>query len=406
MIYLANNPTWVTYGYAIRDFTLPERVMTEARIVWFYIRLIFVPDITQMGMYHDDIPISKGLLSPASTLFAILGILGLCIAALASLRRHPIAAFGILFFLIGHSIESSVLALELAHEHRNYLPDYGLLLVLLYYLLYPLRHMESLNLRRGLAAVFILLLSCVTFVRATQWGDPVTMKEKAAIYHPNSIRSNIDIGSFYAAMPALSQSEAEDFYRRAYGYYAKAAELSPSDTLGLFGLIALNAQRSIPIEESWIHALAGRIEHYPISANTGNSIANLQKCMTANKCKIPNEAMQSLIQAALHNPTLEGKPKTQVLFTWSDFLFNFKHDIDASAVAAYKAVNNYPNYLEFHVTLIYFLINMGRLEEAQKAVLKARQLDNAQIYATQLDALEKRIVMIQDSQEKSRKIKQ
>jgi hypothetical protein len=108
-----------------------------------------------------------------------------------------------------------------------------------------------------------------------------------------------------------------------------------------------------------------------------------------------------LIQAALHNPTLAGKPKTQVLFTWSDFLFNFKHDSDASAAAAYKAVNNYPDYLEFHVTLIYFLINMGRLEEAQKDILKARQLDHAQIFAAKWDALEKRMVMAQNGKEKS-----
>ncbi|QAU33639.1 hypothetical protein [Janthinobacterium sp. 17J80-10] len=403
LILIAGNPAHLTSGYAIRDFTLSDRVMTEARIVWFYIRLIFVPDITEMGLYHDDIPISRGLLAPVSTLFALTGIFALAIAAIALRKRHPVATFGILFFLIGHSLESSVLALELVHEHRNYLPDYGLLFVLFYYLLYPYAHIQSLLLRRGLVIAIVLLFGSITFLRAHQWSDPVVMKEKSSEHHPNSIRSHIDLGAFYAAMPASTQDEANEFYRRAYEHFAKAAEISRADTLGLFRLIALNAERGIPIEEAWVRALAGRIERNPFSPNTGNSLANLQKCMTAGKCKIPNEAMKSLIEAALRNPTLKGKPKTQVLFTWSDFLFNFARDKQASATAAYEAVNNSPNYLEFHVTLIHFLINMGQLNEAQQQIHYARQLDNAHHYAVKLDMQEKRIASIQDGKEESGK---
>ena len=92
-----------------------------------------MPDLTAMGFYHDDFPISQGLLEPPSTLPAILGILALTLGAVLLRRRNPVVAFGILFFLIGHSMESTIIALELIYEHRNYVPSFGPLLGFAYY---------------------------------------------------------------------------------------------------------------------------------------------------------------------------------------------------------------------------------------------------------------------------------
>lgn len=390
-MYSIANPAWLTGGYSIRDFTLIERLMTEARVMWFYMQTIVAPNLSQLGMYHDDIPISRGLLEPASTLIACLGILLLAVFAFLFRKRHPIAAFGILFFLVGHSLESSTLALELVHEHRNYLPIYGLLLTLFYYLLYPLRHSQSLKTRQILAGLFILLLAGLTFMRATQWGNPFLMKEMAVANHPNSIRSNIDIGSLYAAMPASSQAQADEYYRRAYEHFAKASSLSPADTLGLFGLIGLNSKHQLPIEESWVHALAGRIERYPFSPNTGNSIVSLEKCVTGGNCKLPSETMVTLMQAALSNPTLQGKAKAQVLFAWSDFQFRIKQDRDAAAKAAYEAAAAFPKELEFQLTLVKMLINMGKTNEAKTQIERTRQLDKMQAHAASLNELEELI---------------
>jgi len=363
--------------------------MTEARVLWFYIQNIIAPNLSQLGIYHDDIPISKSLFEPASTFFACIGILLLAAFAFLVRKRHPLAAFGILFFLIGHSIESSVLALELAHEHRNYLPIYGLLLIMFYYLLYPLRHMQSLRARQLLAPAFVLMLAGVTFMRATQWGDLVVMNEMAAINHPNSIRSNLDIGVLYAVMTPSSQIEAEENYARAYAHFAQASKLSSSDTLGLFGLIGMNSKRRLPIEETWVRALAGRIERYPFAPSTGNALASLEKCMTSSDCTHPPEIMETLLQAALRNPTLQGKARAQVLFTWSDFLFSIKHDRDAAAKAAHAAVAAYPKELEFQLTLITMLVNMGKIAEAKTQIEQTRLLDKSQVHAVALDELEK-----------------
>lgn len=388
LIYIAYNPAALTSGYSIRDFTLTERLMTEARVIWFYMRMILAPDISQLGIHHDDIRISKSLFEPASTLFASAGILLMAVVALLFARRYPIAAFGVLFYLAGHSMESSVLALEIAHEHRNYLPIYGLLLAMVYGLLYPLHHLQSLTARGSVAVLFILMLAGITFLRATQWGDTLTMKEKEAEHHPDSIRANVDIGSFYAVMPASSQIEADMFYQRAYMHFAKASSTSPSDTLGLFGLIGLNAKHAMPIEETWEHALAGRLERYPFAPSTGNSIVSLEKCVTGGNCKLPPETMEALIQAALRNPTLQGQAKAQVLFAWSNFLFRIKKDRDAAAKAAYEAAAAFPKDLEFQITLITMLINMGKTNEAKIQIERTRLLDKMQVHTASLDKLE------------------
>lgn len=394
MVYSIVNPAWLTGGYRIRDFTLTERLMTEARVMWFYIQTIVAPNLSQLGMYHDDIPISKSLFEPASTFFACIGILLLAVLAFVFRKRHPIAAFGILFFLVGHSIESSVISLELVHEHRNYLPIYGLLLPLFYYLLYPLRHSQSLKARQILAVVFILVLAGLTFMRATQWGNPFLMKEMAAANHPNSIRANIDIGSLLAAMPAASQAQYDEYYRRAYEHFTKAASLSPADTSGLFGLIGLNSKHKLPIEESWVHALAGRIERYPFSPNTGNSLASLEKCMIISDCTHSPEIMETLLQAALRNPTLQGKAKTQVLFAWSDFLFRIKQNRDAAAKAAYEAAAAFPDDPEYQLVLIRMLISMGKTNEAKTQIERTRQRDKMQLYAPSLNELDEIITTL------------
>lgn len=388
VIYLVFNPNWLTAGYAIRDFSLTERFLTEMRVLWFYIRLIVAPDLVAMGLYHDDIELSKSLMEPISTLFAVLGVALLLLGGLLGLKKQPVAAFGILFFLLGHSIESSVLALELVHEHRNYLPSYGLLFALFYYLLYPLRHRQSLVLRQAVASILIVGFGTVTFLRATTWGDPVEMKFREVAHHPNSVRANLAVAVFYYAMPALSQRDAEEFYLQAYNYFVKAAELSPSDTLGLFGLIVMDSKRGVAVEESWVRALAGRLLKYPFSANSGNSLSALEGCVSSGYCKLPPDNMATLMQAALHNPSLQGKARAQALFAWSNFLFRVKHQLDESARAAYQAMEATPYDMDNQINLITMLINCQKLLDAQQQISKARQLDGQKLYAAKLDELQ------------------
>ena len=56
-------------------------------------------------------------------------------------------------------MESTFLPLEIAHEHRNYLPMYGLILVVIYYLGHrAIRERLSLRLQTVFMGVLILAL--------------------------------------------------------------------------------------------------------------------------------------------------------------------------------------------------------------------------------------------------------
>lgn len=183
---------YVSPGYRSRTFSLAERLMTEARIVVFYVSLILLPRTNEFGVYHDDIALSRSLAEPWSTLPAIALILASIAFALVYKKRWPLASFGILFFFTGHLLESTLIPLELAHEHRNYLPSMGIILALSQVLFsLPQRRMQRFAI--GTLTVLILVSASITFVRANQWSNIRTLITYEAIHHPKSARAQIEL---------------------------------------------------------------------------------------------------------------------------------------------------------------------------------------------------------------------
>ncbi|MCP1374088.1 hypothetical protein [Dyella lutea] len=109
----------------IRDFSLSERLLTEPRVLASYLGNIFLPRFGLYGLYHDDFVVSRGLLSPWTTLPALALVLAAAGAALFGRRRWPLFALAVLWYLGGQLLESSTIMLELYFEHRNYVPIIG-----------------------------------------------------------------------------------------------------------------------------------------------------------------------------------------------------------------------------------------------------------------------------------------
>lgn len=178
-------------GYLDREFTLHERLLTQGRVIWTYITTIFLPSGPSMGLFHDDFTISRSLLSPISTLPALatlVGIVGLSIY-LSATRWWPIA-FGCLFYLSGHLVESTIVPLELYFEHRNYLPSAGLLLAVAAALLIGWPHRKPVLL--ALLMVYLALLAAATWQRSHIWGDKHLLLQTSAQTHPHSLRAWTD----------------------------------------------------------------------------------------------------------------------------------------------------------------------------------------------------------------------
>lgn len=178
-------------SYIGREFTLEERLLSQSRALWSYISDLFVPNGRHMGVFQDDFPVSHGLLSPWTTLIAVAGITGLlAISIQLAASRWWAVSFGILFYLSGHLLESSIVPLELYFEHRNYLPSIGLLVAVssAITMLWP-SHQRLLALG---FFVYLGALSFSTLQRTHIWGDKTLLLETSALNHPHSLRAWTD----------------------------------------------------------------------------------------------------------------------------------------------------------------------------------------------------------------------
>ncbi len=153
------------------------------------------------ALFHDDIKVSTSLIAPWTTLPALAGLVGLSMLAIVTSRKLPLVAFGIAWFLVGHSLESSFIPLELVHEHRNYLPLFGLCLL-------PVGLLGSWEIRPGIQKTLIVAslgavlayFGFVTAMRASMFGQEHLRTQLEAQFHPDSARANYEAGRTLVAV--------------------------------------------------------------------------------------------------------------------------------------------------------------------------------------------------------------
>ncbi len=109
-------------GYDIRDFSMTQRLLTEPRVILFYLSLLFYPIGSRLTLLYD-IDISHSLFQPWTTIPSILLILFIIGLSFYNARKRPLISFCIIFYFLNHLIEGSIFSLELIYEHRNYLPS-------------------------------------------------------------------------------------------------------------------------------------------------------------------------------------------------------------------------------------------------------------------------------------------
>lgn len=202
--YLGGSP-WETIlaGYASRTFTVFERVLTEPRVVLFYITLIFLPHPSRLNLDHDFL-VSRSFLEPATTMPALLTVLFLVCLAVLIVRKERLAAFTILWFFGNLAIESSFLGLELAFEHRLYLPG---MMVILYATAATRDILPSLWLRYGLACCIVATFTFWTWERNITWKTNLSLWSDCAAKSPQKMRphNNLGIAQELAGNPAAAE---------------------------------------------------------------------------------------------------------------------------------------------------------------------------------------------------------
>ena len=195
------------YAFARREFNLEERLLTESRVLFFYIKMFIYPQLNELSLYHDDFMISKSLFNPITTVYSVIGLVFISLGSFILARRYPLVLFAWGWFLISHLMESTVFSLELVHEHRNYFAFIGLIFVVVYYL----AQVTNKKLKPFIyvfAFIFIANLAFTTWQRSIIWSNLVDHAVYEATMHPQSDRANYQLARIYIKLMENEKNES------------------------------------------------------------------------------------------------------------------------------------------------------------------------------------------------------
>jgi hypothetical protein len=364
---------WLMAGYANRDFSLAERLFTEARVLWRYLGLIVVPRLEAFALYHDYIAVSRSLLSPATTLPSILGIVTLVLAFLWARVRYPLLAFGIAWFLVGHSLESTVLPLELAHEHRNYIALFGVVLV-------PTAIFRSLYAKYPQplawnALVLGILLFCVlvTAMRSHQYGDEIRRTQIEAQHHPDSSQANYQAGLAIVRLIKIEDSSSPTYFF-ARRHYEFATELDENSKYGLLGLIHLNCLVGQDVESRWVELMITRIARTPFAHGDRSLFHGIKEMAIAGNLCLEDSQLHRIFDAKLADSSAPGNLRA-ALHSWlADYLVLRMHDFKGARIELGRALELVPNHPGNLLKLTQVFILEGNDKEALRELQKLNRL--------------------------------
>ncbi len=177
------------------DYTLTSQLylMTQFRVIVKYIQLLLVP--VNQNLDHD-FPLSSSFWE-WQTVSCFLLLAGIFFLAIALFNKQRIISFGLLWFFITLSIESSIVPIsDVIFEHRTYLPSFGFLLALIYAgYTFVWRHYPKF----ALTAVTLLVLtnSVLAYQRNKVWKTDFTLYKDIVSKSPNKSRANSNMARAY-----------------------------------------------------------------------------------------------------------------------------------------------------------------------------------------------------------------
>jgi tetratricopeptide (TPR) repeat protein len=214
-----------------------EYILTQFNVIVTYLRLLAFP-VNQNLDY--DYPIAHFISDSIVSACILSGFVAL---ALAFYRRDRIITFGVLFFFLALSVESSVFPLEdVIFEHRAYLPSAGIIIAFWAGLFYMLEKLAPVWLQKRAAVIalaFALIALTSSYATATlnrneAWRDGETLWTDVVKKSPGKARPHNNLGAFYLHKGDLDK--AEKLFRQSLA-------IAPKYALSLYDMALLNLQR-------------------------------------------------------------------------------------------------------------------------------------------------------------------
>ena len=188
--------------FARRGFTATERLLTQSRVLVHYLSLLALPHPSRLNLDYD-FPLSRSLVDPPTTLLSVLALAAALAVAVARWRGDRLLSFAILWFFVNHLVESTVVPLDLAYEHRLYTPS----MFPLVFLVGHLWTRVSSGAVRGIALGTVLVAFSVwTVERNRYWADPVALLEDNAAKSPRKARVQANLAWAYVARGRMEEA--------------------------------------------------------------------------------------------------------------------------------------------------------------------------------------------------------
>ena len=375
----------VVAGYKYRDFGLVERLLTEARVLWYYCWQITLPLPDLFGLYHDDIATSRGLLSPPQTLFAIVGWLSLFVVAIYKRKQMPMFAFAVIWFLAAHVLESTILPLEIVFEHRNYLASIGILIWMAALLFSPRWKDQRKLLRYVLAASFLLFCALVTTLRAAQWGDEFRRTQMEVAAHPNSARTNYEAGIAIVEKTFGVGKGSNMAYQMAQDHLKRSAELDLNGKAPVMGQLYLDCIAGVKKNESLQVALRERFAHGRFLPGDQGVIRSLSSLFVEKRLCLEDVEVKAILDAALSNPAADGRIRGMLNSVGMDYAIAKIGSLPLGLSYARAAINSDPENVALHINLVHLLLASNDLAESRREYVA---LTNLRITPSDKDGIE------------------
>lgn len=371
--------------------------VTEINVVRTYVRLLFLP----IGQNLDyEYPISWSLFE-ARTLLSALFLSSLLYLAWRWRRRRPLVSYGILFFFLTLSVESSIIPLpDVIFEHRLYLPSVGFFWAVGAGLFETAGRLASPGAARAsprgdragwlLACVTLALVTAATVAtrrRNDLWRDPVTLWTDVVRKSPQRARAHHNLGWAYARAGRLPEAVAEfrqavaidpsqaktynslgNAYQRlgrqddAEAAYRRAMALDPKLPDAVINLGFLQIERGHFQRAKNLLYRAGRMSPFNPEVARGVAKLSLRQGLLDNAEAQYRRALQRWPQSAdLHNELGEVYWRKQ---EWRKAEAEYRRTLELD-----------PNYADAYNNLGNALLVQNRPAEAEAAYLQALARD-------------------------------
>lgn len=375
-------------SYIFRNFTLEERLLTQPRVLFWYLKLILLPNLNDFSLFLDDFSISKNLFNPLTTSYALAGWLLIVISAVAY-RTKTLLAASVAWFLGGHLVESSFIPLEIAFEHRNYLPSLGPIALVLFATCSALSKLSAKRWVHNFVLFSIaLLVIFMGTIRSTYWGDNKLFIITSVDHRPHSARARSIAGVFYVSWAPLKALEhyqiASKFnpdaldpltnqyvvIRSAFELYDKPVGSEEKEDV----LDSLRVKWTKEALEKELGILKTEIEHrlktQAISAQGLTMLERQASCRIDERSGCTDaQTILNWIDLAIANPKKRDRYMPFLLLYKAKMLAYLNFHEEAIAVMS-DIVSNYPpdNYFKLQFGRLYQAL--GRTEEAEKYIGK------------------------------------